>query len=503
MNVSYPQQNRTELPGWLVVPILLGSAAALLGGYWDDAWHTERGRDSFWIAPHAAIYAGVTASGAALAAWALLVARAAGVRAGLAHPPLLLAVVGVVATLGSAPIDNAWHEAFGRDAVVWSPPHVLGIAGTAALAAALCVELAARRGAGRRRLAVVAGGLLVAALGFAVVEYETDVPQFDEAWYLPVLATGALLGLGIARGALATPWAATRTAAVHLVLLALVGVALAALGYDAPLLPLLVAPAAALDLAARARARPLVKAGAAVGALYAVYVPYLALASRGVRLDAADVAAGLPVALLAGWAVLAALERATGGRRGAAGRPRSAPSAPTSAAALAVALALAAPAPGLAHDPGQGEDAGALDLAVVARGRAVELSAGRTGACPRLAPSAVVARRAGEALRGPLRRTGPCRFTGALRVPVEGRWFVYAELVAGRDHMESWLPVEVRDGHVVRAAERGRYAYEPPPAGTTAVEVAAGVALYGLVLALLAAIVALAGRAARRASRLR
>ena len=32
---------------------------SLFGTYWDDAWHTDRGRDSFFAAPHLALYAGV------------------------------------------------------------------------------------------------------------------------------------------------------------------------------------------------------------------------------------------------------------------------------------------------------------------------------------------------------------------------------------------------------------------------------------------------------------
>jgi hypothetical protein len=37
----------TTLPGWLLGPLLAGSLIALSGGYWDDAWLTERGRDDF------------------------------------------------------------------------------------------------------------------------------------------------------------------------------------------------------------------------------------------------------------------------------------------------------------------------------------------------------------------------------------------------------------------------------------------------------------------------
>lgn len=37
----------------------LAGTAALFGTYWDDAWHTDRGRDDFFIAPHLTLYGGV------------------------------------------------------------------------------------------------------------------------------------------------------------------------------------------------------------------------------------------------------------------------------------------------------------------------------------------------------------------------------------------------------------------------------------------------------------
>jgi hypothetical protein len=190
---------RAPLP--LLTVAFAGAMAALAGGYWDDAWHTEHGRDEFFIAPHIAIYAGIAIAGTALGGWALLVARRHGARAVRGHKPLVLALVSVVATLASGPIDNAWHEAFGRDAVIWSPPHMLGIAGTLGLGAAILAELAGWREPWARPLTVVAGALVLASAGFATIEYDTDVPQFAESFYLPVLGLSGGLGLLLVRAA--------------------------------------------------------------------------------------------------------------------------------------------------------------------------------------------------------------------------------------------------------------------------------------------------------------
>jgi hypothetical protein len=72
--------------------------------------------------------------GAVVAAWGLLVLRRShSLAAVLRQPPLLLAAAGGTVTLAALPIDTAWHAAFGRDAVLWSPPHMLAIFGSLAL----------------------------------------------------------------------------------------------------------------------------------------------------------------------------------------------------------------------------------------------------------------------------------------------------------------------------------------------------------------------------------
>ena len=468
------------VPLAVVLVSFLGALAALAGGYWDDAWHTERGRDEFFIAPHIAIYAGVSVAGGALALWALFAARETGIRGMSEHKPLVLAIVAVGATLASGPIDNVWHEAFGRDAVIWSPPHILGIAGTFALGAAIMTELASREARWAARAAVIAGGLVLAAAGFATVEYDTDVPQFDEVFYLPALGFAAALGLLLVRIALEGRWAATAAAVAYTLFIVAVTGFLAAVGFPGPALPLLIAPAVVVDVAA-ARGWSAVRTAAAFAVvLHVVYVPVRNLIGEGVRLDAADVAVGLPLTWLAVLAVL-----------GAGARPQ----VWRTAAVTAAALLATAPA-ALAHDPGQGDDAGAVALEVVADARRLDVSARiPASTCPDTVPRGLVARRAGEEVRATLSKSG-CRVTGSLEVPDPGRWFVYVELAQRGRPVESWLPVTVDSGRR-RAADDARYAYEPPDEAGGGAKVVAGVLLYAGMLALLYATLALV-RSSRR-----
>lgn len=463
-------------PAAVVIAAFAGALAALAGGYWDDAWHTERGRDAFLIAPHVAIYAGIALAGAALSFWLLLATRRAGLRAALGHGPLALALLSVGVTLTSGPIDGAWHEAFGRDAVIWSPPHMLGIIGTMGLGAALLIELAPRREWWGRPAAVGAGALVLTSAAFATVEYDTDVPQFDVAFYLPVLAFGSALAFVLVRAALDGRWSATAVAGAHLTFVGCASLLLVAFTeFAAPGLPLLVPAAAVLDLGRRRRvSAPLLAAGYVI----VLHVAYLAVrngAGGGVEFGAADVVASLAMSYAA---VLLAF--VIGGRLGLRS-PRTA-----ALAAVVPVLLLAAPA-AIAHDPGQGTEAGSVSLVVTAQQRRVTVEA-RTPAqlCADAMPVAVVARRAGTAIRARLTARNGCTARGALEVPTDGRWFVYAEFRRRGETIESWLPV-IAGRSRSRIADPSRYAYVAGEQSSRALEVVGGAVLYAAILAYLLA----------------
>ena len=117
--------------------------AKLIGGRgvgWDIRWHLVIGRDSFWFAPHVMTYASVVV--ASLISLGVLVLETQRVRRG-ALPPGVITVAGLSGTRGfhlawwgmaivilAAPIDDLWHRLFGLDVTLWSPPHLLGLAGS-------------------------------------------------------------------------------------------------------------------------------------------------------------------------------------------------------------------------------------------------------------------------------------------------------------------------------------------------------------------------------------
>lgn len=463
----------------LVILALTGFVAALFGTYWDDAWHTEQGRDSFLAAPHLALYLGITITGGALAGWAALSARRAGVRATLGRPGLVLSLAGAAVTLLAGPGDNAWHLAFGRDSVIWSPPHMLGVAGTLAIAAGLLLELSAGGTRFSRICAVIAASAVLGVGTIPVLEYDTDVPQFDLALYLPVLALGSGFALGLARMALRIPFAASSTALVHAAVMIVIAAASLAAGLPAPTIPLLLVPALALDLAAR-RLHPLALAGLVAVALHAAYVPYLNWLKSGVYLEAADVLVSLPLT------VLAFLVAFTLTGQGLAGPAGGLPARRATGAIAVVLLLLSAPPPALGHDPGQGEQLTTADLTAESLGYRATLEGAMAGHCDDLRPRGLVARRSGNTVRAPLRPTSRCGFRGDIGLPDRGRWFLYADLEHRGDSAETWIPV--RAGTEEKVSEPSRAVYFPPEVSNPLTKPVAGAAAYGLLAAILVAI---------------
>lgn len=119
---------------------LLGAKLAAGWGLgWDIRWHVLIGRDSFWIPPHVLTYASVTA--AVLVAFGVIAVETWMARSGrpsagtvrvaglVGTPGFHLVWLGMALTIVAAPIDDLWHRLFGIDVTLWSPPHLLGLAG--------------------------------------------------------------------------------------------------------------------------------------------------------------------------------------------------------------------------------------------------------------------------------------------------------------------------------------------------------------------------------------
>jgi hypothetical protein len=195
---------------WYVWCAVLAVTSALIGGHWDVSWHTSIGRDTFWTPAHMAIYlCGVLAalSCAYLIFHMTFFGRPddPGVTIAGFRGPLgaFIAAWGGIAMLTSAPFDNWWHDAYGLDVKIVSPPHVVLLAGVFAVAmGGLILTLGymnRAEGAQRRQLEwmfLYVGGLLIVLLQFVSMEYlnrillHTSLPYRIMAALIPFVLAG-------------------------------------------------------------------------------------------------------------------------------------------------------------------------------------------------------------------------------------------------------------------------------------------------------------------------
>jgi hypothetical protein len=173
--LPHPPAELTAVP-WYVWSLFAAVISVVIGGYWDISWHMSIGRDSFWTPAHmliqfCGILAGFTCGylilsctlgrDPALAAASVSVWRFRG--------PLgaFIAAWGGATMLTSAPFDNWWHNAYGLDVKIFSPPHVVLDGGVLAIQIGALVLIASTRnrstGITRRkldRMLLLLGGMI-------------------------------------------------------------------------------------------------------------------------------------------------------------------------------------------------------------------------------------------------------------------------------------------------------------------------------------------------------
>lgn len=227
---------RPRVP-WYIWTGVVAVTSSSIGGAWDVAWHRSIGRDTFWTPAHMLIYAcGVLAGIVGL--WLVVNAssgrdphlRSQSVQVLGLHAPLgvFLAGWGGVAMLTSAPFDNWWHNAYGLDVKIVSPPHALLILGIRAVALGMmflilaAMNRAADAGTTNftalQRLFLYLGGLAVAGQMFFLQEYTWDVMLHRSLAYIAMGIGVPMLFAAISQAS-RFRWAATVTAAIYMLFL--------------------------------------------------------------------------------------------------------------------------------------------------------------------------------------------------------------------------------------------------------------------------------------------
>jgi hypothetical protein len=136
--IARPPQVRETVSLGTAYAVLFASTSVVIGVLWDISWHQSIGRDTFWSPPHMAIYVGGVVAGIACALHVLRTSFGRGHEAHAAraatvgfwkyfhgHLGAWLCIWGAIAMLTSAPFDDWWHNAYGLDVKILSPPHAV------------------------------------------------------------------------------------------------------------------------------------------------------------------------------------------------------------------------------------------------------------------------------------------------------------------------------------------------------------------------------------------
>ncbi|HEV2148780.1 MAG TPA: hypothetical protein VGR37_15350 [Longimicrobiaceae bacterium] len=224
-----PQADAAGVP-WYVHAVLFASTSVIVGVLWDISWHQSIGRDTLFSPPHLAIYLGGVVAGV-VCGWHVLHLTLAGTQEERAasvtwwkyfRGPLgaWTCIWGAFAMLTSAPFDDWWHNAYGLDVKILSPPHTVLAMGILAIQmGALFMVLALQNRPGERRvlpwMVAYAMGLVLLNFTTMVSEYTWRIFQHGSLFY-QVAAGVVPLALAAAAVAGRLRWPATAAAAVYL-----------------------------------------------------------------------------------------------------------------------------------------------------------------------------------------------------------------------------------------------------------------------------------------------
>ena len=224
-----PAEGRT-IP-WYICTGVVAVTSSSIGGAWDVSWHRSIGRIRSGRRAHGHLR--LRCAGGHHLRWLIVIT--------FGHDPelwclgecfwtpcsagYLFAAWGCVAVLTSAPFDNWWHNAYGLDVKIVSPPHVLLILGLRGVSTGVMfLILAAMNRAAQSRprptfkrlqlLFLYVGGLAIVGQMFFMQEYTWDVKLHQASAYI-ALGIGLPVFFATISQASRSRWAATSTAAVY------------------------------------------------------------------------------------------------------------------------------------------------------------------------------------------------------------------------------------------------------------------------------------------------
>ena len=227
----------SERVPWYVWCAAAAVTCSMVGTHWDISWHRSIGRDTFWTPAHIMIHlcgilAGISCGYLILSTTLHRESpmRDNSVRLWGFRAPLgaFIAAWGGIAMITSAPLDNWWHNAYGLDVKILSPPHMLLAAGILAvhLGALILILGSMNRAEGDTRthyqaLFLYVGGMILVCLMILQMELTIRSAMHTVHFYRLVAMIAPLVFAGIARSC-DFKWSAAAVAGVYTTFLLLV-----------------------------------------------------------------------------------------------------------------------------------------------------------------------------------------------------------------------------------------------------------------------------------------
>jgi succinate dehydrogenase hydrophobic anchor subunit len=214
---------------WRIWLSVAGVTSAMIGVHWDISWRRSIGRDTFRTPAHIAIQ--LCGAIAAIACGYLIL------RTTFSQSELRKESVGVLGFRGplgaficagggltmvtSAPFDDRWHNAYGLDVKILSPPHVVPAVGMVAVEIGAMVLIAARmnRSEGRTRkylewLFLYVNSMILVALLVLVLEFTHRVFPHTAVCYRAICILTPIV-LALASRATQVRWPATIVSGIY------------------------------------------------------------------------------------------------------------------------------------------------------------------------------------------------------------------------------------------------------------------------------------------------
>jgi hypothetical protein len=463
----------TGYPGWSMAGVLSGLLMlliAMIGFYWDVAWHIDNGRDKQLFTPsHVMILVGlgglIYAAGIAVL-FASLEKADVGLHVGPLRIPwsaVLLTTLGL-GGVAAFPLDAWWHSVYGIDVTLWSPSHIQLIAGGSLATIACWIMTAEARPDAEptlfgRGLVVLTAGTVLVGMSTLQAEFDYGVPQF-QVLFLPLLIMiGGGFTLVAARMGLGR-WGAVKVTFVYLILRGFITLSVGGvMHHTIPHFPLYLGSALAVEAAAYwlGTDKPLrfaLTAGALVGTLglasELLFVNLWGFAASG-RLP---LELAVKIAILGPIAAVAAALLGTALGGALAPERRGIPAGLLAAAGMALLGVLAVPLP---RDVGP--VTATVKLQQIGSMANVEVTLDPPDAARGATAFAVSAWQGGsETVQSDLRDVGKGRYVATRLVPVTGKWKTMVSLQRGNEVMAVpvYLPADPEIGapEVPAVAER-------------------------------------------------